>query len=80
LQRCPTKTVNPIAGNAMSKLEALNDIARADVNHYQLFSVSAGLTHARISVNRNISQLSIKRSGYLVTSHVSLGDHCDLSA
>ncbi len=69
-----------MGADAVPEIEALDDLARADINHYQLSSITAGITHARISVNRNVSQLSIEGSGHLVASHASLGNRCDLLA
>jgi hypothetical protein len=44
-----------MGADAVPEIEALDDLARADINHYQLSSISAGIAHARISVDRNVS-------------------------
>jgi hypothetical protein len=69
-----------MGADAVPEIEALDDLARANINHYQLSSITASIAHARISVDRNVSQLSIERSSHLVTSHASLRDGCNLLA
>lgn len=64
----------------MAEIEAPDDLARAYINHHQLSSIRTGIADARISVNRNVSELSIERSSHFVTGHASLRDRCDLLA
>jgi hypothetical protein len=64
----------------VAEIDVLDDLARADVNYYQLSSIRTRIADARISVDWNVSELSIERSGHLVTSNASLRDRCDLLA